>query len=57
MATRTKWRFVGDYLENCNCDIVCPCLVSTKAMMATPTQGCCDNILAFHIDKGHPDYA
>jgi hypothetical protein len=22
-------------------------------MMATPTQGCCDNILAFHIDKGH----
>ncbi|MGD9658869.1 MAG: DUF1326 domain-containing protein [Methylocystis sp.] len=52
MATQTKWRIVGDYLENCSCDIVCPCLVSTKAMMATPTQGCCDNVLAFHIDMG-----
>lgn len=52
MTTKTRWRFTGDYLENCSCDIVCPCLVSTKAMMAEPTYGSCDNILAFHIDKG-----
>jgi hypothetical protein len=36
MSARTKWRLVGDYLETCNCDIACPCLVSTKAMMAAP---------------------
>jgi hypothetical protein len=53
MTGQTKWRLVGDYLENCNCDIVCPCLVSTKAMMATPTQGFCDNVLAFHVEKGN----
>ncbi len=35
-----------------DCDVVCPCLISTKAMVAEPTQGCCDNIIAFHIDKG-----
>ncbi len=52
MTTQKKWRLVGDYLENCNCNIVCPCLVSTKAMFARPTQGYCDNVLAFHIDKG-----
>ena len=53
MSARKKWRLIGDYLENCNCDIVCPCLVSTKAMMATPTRGFCDNVLAFHIDEGN----
>lgn len=53
MAAQEKWRLVGDYFENCNCDIVCPCLVSTKAMAARPTQGFCDVIMVFHIDKGH----
>ena len=42
MAAQRKWRLVGDYFENCSCDIVCPCLVSTKAMSARPTQGVCD---------------
>jgi hypothetical protein len=31
MATQTKWQFSGDYFENCNCDVLCPCLVSTAA--------------------------
>ena len=48
-----KWRLTGDYFENCNCDVVCPCLVSTaEPLTARPTQGVCDVALVFHIDKG-----
>ena len=53
MATQTKWQLSGDYFENCNCNIVCPCLVSPSApLTARPSQGVCDVALAFHIDKG-----
>lgn len=53
MAAQTKWRLSGDYFENCNCDVVCPCLVSAAApLTARPTQGVCDVALAFHIDTG-----
>ena len=24
----TQWRLTGDYFENCNCDVACPCLFS-----------------------------
>jgi hypothetical protein len=38
-----KWQLTGDYFENCNCDVVCPCLVSTSAPLTSPlTQGVCD---------------
>jgi hypothetical protein len=48
-----SWQLSGDYFENCNCDVVCPCLVSTSApLTARPTQGVCDVALLFHIDKG-----
>jgi hypothetical protein len=53
MATQTKWHLTGDYFENCNCDVVCPCLVSPAApLTARPSQGVCDVALVFHIDKG-----
>ena len=53
MATATKWELSGDYFENCNCNVVCPCLVSPAApLTARPTQGACDVALVFHIDKG-----
>src|SRR5271166_266889 len=56
MATQSKWRLTGDYFENCNCDVVCPCLVSTAApLTARPTQGVCNVRLVFHIDKGDYD--
>jgi hypothetical protein len=52
-AGPTNWRLSGDYFENCNCDVVCPCLVSSAApMTARPSRGECDVALAFHIDKG-----
>lgn len=53
MASQAKWELSGDYFENCNCDVVCPCLVSAAApLTARPTKGVCDVVLAFHIDKG-----
>jgi hypothetical protein len=53
MAAQTKWQLSGDYFENCNCNVVCPCLVSTGApLTARPSQGVCDVALVFHIDKG-----
>lgn len=56
MATRAKWRLSGDYFENCNCDVVCPCLVSPAIpMTARPSQGVCDVALLFHIDRGNYD--
>ncbi|MGC2411395.1 MAG: DUF1326 domain-containing protein [Stellaceae bacterium] len=48
-----QWRLTGDYFENCNCDVVCPCLASPAApLTARPSQGECDVLLAFHIDAG-----
>jgi hypothetical protein len=50
----TAWRLSGDYFENCNCSIVCPCLVSTKPQLTSkPTQGVCNVPLIFHIDRGN----
>jgi hypothetical protein len=56
MARQKKWQLSGDYFENCNCNVVCPCLVSTSApLTARPSQGVCDVALVFHIDKGSYD--
>jgi hypothetical protein len=56
MATQKKWQLSGDYFENCNCDVVCPCLVSPSApLTAQPSQGVCDVALVFHIDRGSYD--
>ena len=49
----TAWQLSGDYFENCNCSVVCPCLISAAPPLTSrPTQGVCDVALAFHIDKG-----
>jgi hypothetical protein len=51
-----NWQLTGDYFENCNCDVVCPCLVSAAAPLTTrPTRGACDVALLFHIDSGSYD--
>ena len=53
MAAQQKWHLSGDYFENLNCNVVCPCLVSPSAPLAARTsQGVCDVALVFHIDKG-----
>lgn len=52
-ATQTRWQIEGDYFENCNCAVVCPCIFSTGApLTARPTEGACEAPTAFHIDRG-----
>jgi len=53
MSDPTKWSLTGDYFENCNCSVVCPCLVSpAPPLTSRPTEGDCHVALCFHIDKG-----
>jgi hypothetical protein len=52
-AATPTWRITGDYFENCNCDVVCPCLFSVNAPLTSqPTEGFCEVPFAFHIDQG-----
>jgi hypothetical protein len=52
-SPKIKWQLTGNYFENCNCDVVCPCLFSTlPALTAKPTNGDCKVGMAFHIDRG-----
>jgi hypothetical protein len=53
MAAQVPWRFSGDYFENCNCSVVCPCLISkSPPLTSRPTEGVCDVAAIFHIEKG-----
>ena len=48
--TTEAWRLKGDYFENCNCEVLCPCIVRGAA--AIPTEGHCDVAFAFHVEDG-----
>ena len=53
-----QWHLSGDYFENCNCSVVCPCLVSKNAPFTSrPTEGVCDVAFMFHIESGSFDGA
>lgn len=45
-----NWQVEGDYFESCNCELLCPCLLSHA--QARPTEGHCDVVLATHIRTG-----
>lgn len=47
------WRIKGDYFENCNCDVHCPCTAS--GLQARPTNGDCRVVFAVHVDEGNFD--
>ena len=50
------WQISGDYFENCNCDVVCPCLFSPNPPLTSqPTAGACEVAFGFHIDRGRYD--
>jgi len=56
MAAQVQWHFSGDYFENCNCSVVCPCLISKSAPLTSrPTEGVCDVALIFHLESGSYD--
>ena len=45
-----SWQLRGDYFENCNCTVLCPCIHDPHN---APTEGHCDVALAFHIESGN----
>ena len=47
------WRLEGTYIENCNCEVVCPCAASAFAAPASYDR--CNAALAWHIDSGEVD--
>jgi hypothetical protein len=52
-STQTRWQITGDYFENCNCTVVCPCTISpNQPLTSRPTEGACEVALAFHITSG-----
>jgi hypothetical protein len=47
------WKLEGTYFENCNCDWVCPCTVTSFALPATGDR--CQVILNYHVTRGAVD--
>jgi hypothetical protein len=49
----TKWSLSGDYFENCNCGVPCPCVISpAQPLWFRPTEGDCHAVFFYHIDTG-----
>jgi hypothetical protein len=48
-----QWQISGEYMETCNCELLCPCIYTN--MTARPTEGECKVALAARIDKGQKD--
>ena len=48
-----SWNIKGQYMETCNCQLLCPCIWSNLA--AQPTEGACDAAVALRIDEGQKD--
>jgi hypothetical protein len=47
------WSFEGEYFENCNCTVACPCIFSAEQPFTSmPTEGACEVAFAFHLDSG-----
>lgn len=54
------WALRGEYVENCSCDLFCPCLLGPRDPVralptATPTFGSCDLPAIFHVEAGSFD--
>src|SRR2546423_205348 len=47
------WSIEGEYMENCNCEVLCPCITSSMAGPADNER--CYGPLAMHIEKGEKD--
>lgn len=43
-----EWAIAGDYVEACNCDVMCQCIA-----MELPDGDVCTASLMFHIQSGH----
>ena len=56
MRMGEPWTIKGEYLENCNCEVLCPCLLGPRnargGAMARPTEGTCDVPVVFAVERG-----
>src|SRR5438270_3233821 len=51
-SRRMAWRLEGTYFENCNCDVICPCI----AGFGLPAdEERCVFVVAFRISAGEVD--
>ncbi len=50
MTSAPQWHIRGEYFENCNCEVLCPCLL--PGIQQDPTDGHCDMAFAFHVEEG-----
>ncbi len=50
MTVAQEWHLTGEYLEICNCEVLCPCRLPGPTQ--DPTEGHCDMALAFQIEDG-----
>ena len=52
-----NWAIRGEYMESCNCEVLCPCLLGSRdergSALAEPTEGHCDVPMIFQIHDGH----
>jgi len=51
------WSIRGEYMESCNCEVLCPCLLGPRneevSALAIPTEGHCDVPMIFRIHDGY----
>jgi hypothetical protein len=47
------FRLEGTYVENCNCDVICPCTWSSLSRAATHDR--CTVVLVLHVERGEID--
>jgi len=47
------WSIRGEYMETCNCELLCPCITSNLA--ARPTEGDCMAAVTMRVTKGSKD--
>ncbi len=52
-----KWAVRGEYMETCNCEVLCPCLLGARdergLALARPTDGYCNAPMLFVIHDGY----
>ena len=46
------WKISGQYVETCNCDFICPCILT---QMQQTTHGDCKFAMAYRVDQGNFD--
>src|SRR5438876_166062 len=50
VMAESKWKIGGEYMESCNCDYLCPCIISNPQAPVTYDQ--CTSLMVYRIDRG-----